>query len=182
MDLDCRKVNKLLSQYLDNSLDMDCRNKIKNHLKMCKLCMSELNSMGKIDGLIKLKAKETPSKEYFENYLRRLKNKFEGTVVSQNVGNREFKNPFFTKIAFAFNGILIVFLIFLGTLLYIHSQRIKSLEIAQEETQKLWCQYLSHLRTKIFVTENMPSIDKNEERVIINHPRMGRSKEKEVSL
>jgi anti-sigma factor (TIGR02949 family) len=180
--MDCRKVDKLLSQYLDNSLDVSCKDKIKSHLDGCKECMSEFNAMAKVDELIKLKAKETPSREYFKNYWQRLKSKLDKNDVQQLPKDRIFLNPFFTRVAFAFNGILIVFLIFLGSLLYVHSQRIRSLELVQEETQKVWYQYLSHLRTKIGVMGNMQTIDKTEERFIINRFPAGKSKEKEVFL
>ncbi|MDD5455306.1 MAG: zf-HC2 domain-containing protein [Candidatus Ratteibacteria bacterium] len=153
--MDCRKVEKLLSRYLDNSLNESSLDEVKSHLDSCEKCMTEFNAMVKIDGLVKLKAKETPSKEYFENYWRRLEDKIDnGHIYSLSEQKRLF-SPFLAR--FAFNSILAALLIFLGGLLYIHSQQIKSLQFVQEETHKTMTRYLAHLRTKIDMKEGIQS-------------------------
>lgn len=108
----------------------------------------------KIDELIKLKLKESPPKEYFENYSQRVRNKLDRAIIPQEVEEvkrERFLDSVFARAAFAFNVVLIVALVFLGALAYIHSQHIKTLQFVQEESQKDVLRYLAHLRAKVML-------------------------------
>lgn len=160
--MNCNKIEKLLSGYLDNSLNVTYRDEIKKHLAGCQKCMDNLNAMAQIDNLIKLKTKEKPSKEYWENYLPQLENKLNTVITKQLIEDRKLSNSFILKFAFVFNGVLIALLIFLGGLLYINTQQIKSLQLTQEEIQQEMSKTVFHLVTKTNTEGNMSKFDKLE--------------------
>lgn len=160
--MNCKKIEKMLSSYLDNSLNITDKDEIKKHLNQCQKCMDYLNTITKIDNLIKLKVKEKPSKEYWESYLPQLENKLNTVITKQLIEDRKLSNSFILKFAFAFNGVLIALLIFLGGLLYINTQQIKSLQLTQEEMQQEMSKTVFHLITKTNAEGNMPKFDKLE--------------------
>lgn len=150
--MECKKVERLLSDYLDNSLRVTDRDAIKEHLAKCRKCTDCYYAMAKIDGLIKLKAKEKPSKEYWESYWGKLESKLlDRTRTSQLSENRKLFNLFFTppKFAFALNGILIALLIFVSGLLQIRTQEMKLFQSLHEEMQQQISRHLLYPETRI---------------------------------
>lgn len=146
----CKKVERLLSSYLDNSLNIINRDEVKKHLAECQKCMDCLNTMTNIDNLIKLKIKEKPSQEYWESYWSKLESKLlDRTMVPQPSQNRRLFNRFIPKFAFALNGILIALLIFVSGLLHIRTQEVKLFQYLHEEMQQQICKYLLHPETRI---------------------------------
>ena len=155
----CKQVEKMLSSYLGNSLKVTYRDAIKEHLAECGKCMNCLNTMTKLDNLLKLKVKEKPSNEYWESYWSRLESKLTRTMPQQLSENGSSFNRFIPKFAFAFNGILIAVVIFLSGILYVHSQQIKLLQSVQEETERQICRYLFQLTTKVNAEPDAQMLD-----------------------
>ena len=138
--MECKKVERLLSSYLDNLLNIADRDEIKCHLAKCQKCMDCYYAMAKIDNLIKLKVKEKPSEEYWENYWGKLESKLlDRTMILQLSENRSSFNRFIPKFAFALNGILIALLIFVSGLLHIRPQEMKLFQYLHEEMQQQTC-------------------------------------------
>lgn len=127
--MNCKKVKGLLSAYLDSSLKASVQDAVKEHLAKCGKCRDELNTMSKIDNLLKLKIKEKPSKEYWESYWLRLQDR----LVHPTTYPADVYMPRFT---FAFNGFLIVALILLSSFLYMNTQQLRWLEYVQGEIQR----------------------------------------------
>lgn len=145
--MNCRNVERLLSSYLalnqsnldsglDNSLTDAYRDEVKEHLAKCENCKNYLDTITEIDNLVKLKVKEKPSKEYWENYWRRLESKLYRTVTARLSENRRLSNFFLpTRFSSAFSGVIIALLILVNGLLYINIQELKSsmMTIAAQE-------------------------------------------------
>ncbi|MBU0534581.1 MAG: zf-HC2 domain-containing protein [Candidatus Omnitrophica bacterium] len=146
--MECEKVNRFLSGYLDNSLKVTYRNAIKEHLAKCHKCMDELNTMTKIDNLLKLKVREKPSKEYWENYWQKLESRLDRTATLRLSGVQSSFNRFISKFAFALNGILIALLIFLSGLLHIRTQQMEWLQYVHEKTIEQISTYLLYPATR----------------------------------
>ena len=170
--MECEKVNRFLSSYLDNSLKTTYRNAIKEHLDRCHKCMDELNTMTKIDNLLKLKTEEKPSKEYWENYWQKLESRLDRTATPRLSGvqssfgrfipkfapfrdktpqtsdGRLKANLSLTGFAFALNGILIALLIFLSSLLHIRTQEMEWLQSVHEKTIEQISTYLLYPATQ----------------------------------
>lgn len=145
--MDCRKVERLLSDYLNNSLKDRYMDKIKQHLAQCERCTDTFNAMKKIDNLLKLKIKEKPHKEYWQNYWTKLEDRLDNNTTPQQVKNTRLLNPPLPKFSPAFSGILIALLILVNSLLYVKIQQITSLQSAlnkqQEQMQKEISRYLT---------------------------------------
>lgn len=155
--MECEKVERLLSSYLDNPLKITYRDEIKEHLAKCQKCMNELNTMTKIDSLIKLKVKEKPSKEYWESYWGKLKPKLDRTMVPQQAENRRLRNLFFSppKFSSAFSGILIALLILMNGFLYMSIRELTSsivtISRGEEEMQKQFIGCLTGLDKSLII-------------------------------
>jgi anti-sigma factor RsiW len=148
IEVKCEKVEKLLSNYLDNSLKEAHRNEVKEHLAKCRKCRENLNIMSKIDNLVKLKVKEKPSKEYWEDYWPRLEGRLDRTMTPQLSGNRRWTNLFIPRFSSAFSGILIALLILVNALLYMNIRQLTSLQSILNERQERMQKELSVYLTK----------------------------------
>lgn len=159
MKMKCSEVERLLSGYLGNlqgdapcgvsSLKAIHIKAIKEHLAECGRCSECFKIMTKVDNLVKLKVKEKPSSEYWENYWPKLENR----LIENLSKNIRPVSVFAPRFAFAFNGILVALLILLSGFLYINTQQIKSLQIIQDEMQEQIGRYLFHFGTKATHTE-----------------------------
>ncbi|MCK4904883.1 zf-HC2 domain-containing protein [bacterium] len=182
--MECEKVQRLLSSYLDNSLKFTYTDSIKEHIAKCQKCMDELDTMTKIDNLLKLKVKEKPSEEYWENYWQKLESRLDRTATPRLSGYRRLFNRFIPKFApfrdktpqisdgrlkanlsltgfaFALNGILIALLIFLGGLLHIRTQEMEWLQSVHEKTIEQISAYLLYPATRGSVKTNAQFLDK----------------------
>ncbi len=151
--------------------------KLRNHLDTCQKCAESLNTMAKIDNLIKLKVKEKPSKEYWESYWRKLESKLDRTMIPQLSENRRLFNFLIpSKFASAFSGILIALLILFNGFLYMRIQELTSSIITiskgEEEMQKQFSRFLTQLKKE----EDLTYLQKVRKDYIIN------LKKKEVLL
>ncbi len=155
--MECKKVERLLSSYLDNSLKITYRDEIKEHLAKCQKCMNELNTMTKIDSLIKLKVKEKPSKEYWESYWGKLKSKLDRTMIPRLSENnrRLFNLSFPPKFSSAFSGILIALLILMNGFLYMSIRELTSsivtISKGEEKIQKQFIGCLTGLDKSVVI-------------------------------
>lgn len=162
--MNCRNVERLLSKYLDNSLDMSERQKLEMHLDVCTKCADNLKSMMKVDNLLKLKLKEKPTKEYFENYWTKLKSRLteypteNRTMVPRRFNDGRWSNLFTPRFSSAFSGILIVLLILVNGLLYVQIRQVTSLQTVlaerQEEMQKEISRYLTKTHNKVIIPKS----------------------------
>jgi hypothetical protein len=162
--MNCRRIERLLSAYIDSTLKADSMAQIKTHLAGCEKCSNELNAMMKVGQLLKLRTKETPSKEYFENYWSRLESKLDRTKALQPSKNRRRANLFIPKFSPAFSGILIALLILVNGFLYMNIQQLTLLQSAlcerQEEMQKEIFRYLTKSDNKVILLNLNYSIKK----------------------
>jgi len=96
---------------------------------------------GNIDDLIKLKAKEEPSEEYWNSYWSRLEGKLGRTSAREQLNSfpsrdRNLSHAFMPRMKLALNVVLVVLLILTGSRLYQNTQQMKSLRIALSERQE----------------------------------------------
>jgi aspartate dehydrogenase len=73
----CKKVQKLLSDYLDGEVKEREKELLEAHLSECPHCRKELESYKKTEELIKLKVKEEPAPEFWEGCWPEFKAKLE---------------------------------------------------------------------------------------------------------
>jgi anti-sigma factor RsiW len=144
----CRKVKRLLSDYLDNSLKSKYTERMKQHLSQCSDCADTFNSMKKADKLLKLKIKEKPSEEYWENYLARLDNRLDKTIAFQEPKEEKRPNILIPKFSPAFSGVLIALLILINGILYIQIREISSLQTTLSKQQEYLQKEISRYLTK----------------------------------
>ena len=73
----CRRVERLLSDYIDGCLSESQRIIIEEHLKGCSLCRASLKRLEDTLALIKIKAAESPSEAYWNRFWPRLRSRLE---------------------------------------------------------------------------------------------------------
>ncbi len=74
--MDCEEIKKLLSEYIDDTLDMQMKTLIKEHLATCKACSEELVSLkAYIKELSSLKEVEAPE-DFLEKVHERVEQRF----------------------------------------------------------------------------------------------------------
>ena len=73
--MDCKKVRKKLSSYLDNEINLDQKSKIKEHLKKCKACSSWLKQLRQIQSLVQKIPSQKPEPGFYERLSSRLSKK-----------------------------------------------------------------------------------------------------------
>lgn len=134
--MDCKKVKRVLSDYLANSLNPDCMDEVKKHLNECKECADSFKAVVETDNMVQLIAKEEPPEEYWENYLPKFKDKLDRAITTQSPESKKQFHIFLPKFALAFNGILILMLVLTGGLLYKKIQQVESLQFALNKKQE----------------------------------------------
>ncbi len=65
--MNCEKCQELLSEYQEGELDKKLSGEIEKHLKGCKRCRQELNSLQKINVLTKKLPRYAPNNEVIRN-------------------------------------------------------------------------------------------------------------------
>ncbi len=73
--MDCKKVRKKLSSYLDNEVNLDQKSKIKEHLKKCKACSYQLKQLRQIQSLVQKIPSQKPEPGFYERLSSRLSEK-----------------------------------------------------------------------------------------------------------
>ncbi len=135
----CGKAKRLLSGYLDGKIKGSLRSDLESHLKRCEICAQELAAFKQTDKLIRLKAGEHPSPEYWNSYWPRLKDKLEKpAALALNSDLSHNRNPFPSfapKFRLILNGALVVFLILVIGKFYQDSRQIKSLHALLRKRQ-----------------------------------------------
>ncbi|MFQ6082442.1 MAG: anti-sigma factor family protein [Candidatus Aminicenantia bacterium] len=109
----CKKVDRLLSDYLDGAVSEKTAIKLEKHLRDCFQCRLTLSLFRKINKEIKSFLISEPSSEYWTNYWPRLKKKIE---KSQAEKRPEYSSKKVWKWSLAAAGsglILILVLVFL---------------------------------------------------------------------
>ena len=139
--MNCERIERMLSDYLDNSLKASEKKEVEAHLAKCQKCMHYLETITKVDNLIKLKTKEEPSKKYWDSYWSRLKGKLERTPATLQPDSSPSKNrnPFYLfvpRVSLALNMVLIALVILTAGFLYRNSQQLKSLRVAIIENRE----------------------------------------------
>ena len=169
--MECKKVEKLLSDYTDKSLRADILLEVEKHLAECPNCANYLNAMNKLNGLIKLKVKEKPAEGYFENYRARLESRLkghtgkEGIILRRLFNGRRRADIFIPRFSSAFSAVLILLMIFVNSLLYVQIRQIASIQSVLSERQyaiqKEMSRYLTKTDKKV-ILQNLNSIDNND--------------------
>jgi hypothetical protein len=97
----CKKVQKLLSDYLDGKVKEREKELIEAHLSGCPDCRKELESYKKTEELIKLKVKEEPASEFWERCWSEFKAKLEKenrvpqSIERRNIPFKLLREPLF---------------------------------------------------------------------------------------
>lgn len=73
--MDCKKVRKELSSYLDNEVNLDQKSKIKEHLKKCKACSYQLKQLKQIQNLVQKIPSQKPELEFYKRLSSRFSEK-----------------------------------------------------------------------------------------------------------
>jgi len=73
--MDCEKVRKELSSYLDNEINLDQKSKIKEHLKKCKTCSYQLKQLRQIQSLVQKIPSQKLEPGFYERLSSRLSEK-----------------------------------------------------------------------------------------------------------
>jgi len=73
--MDCKKVKKELSSYLDNEINLDQKSKVKEHLKKCKACSYQLKQLRQIQSLVQKIPSQKPEPGFYERLSSRLSKK-----------------------------------------------------------------------------------------------------------
>ena len=78
--MNCRTVRELLSEYIDNELDLKLHSEVKEHLDSCPHCRKEYEETMEVKNTLRVysMAESEPSPEFSE----KLCNMFKGTYVS----------------------------------------------------------------------------------------------------
>jgi len=83
--MECARVKELLSEYLDNALDVQTKALVEEHLSTCKVCSEELaSSKAYTEQLGTLKAVKAPE-DFLEKVHARLKQRFEFERIMRKV-------------------------------------------------------------------------------------------------
>lgn len=128
----CRKVERLLSDYIDERISAVLKADLESHLKGCKVCTQHLIAFRKTDELVQLKAEEHPRPEYWNSYWMRLKDKLEHTATtsilkSEARPDKRLFPSFFPGFRLAINAAIVALFVFTLGLLYRSNHEIKSL-------------------------------------------------------
>lgn len=73
--MDCEKVRKKLSSYLDDEVNLAQKSKIKEHLKECKVCSSRLQQLRQIHSLVQKIPSQEPEPGFYDRLSSRLSEK-----------------------------------------------------------------------------------------------------------
>ena len=136
--MNCRRATRFLSKYLDGNLKSNLKKELESHLEGCTSCSSELASLQKVEKMLKLKAGEHPSPEYWESFWPRLSRRLEETLEQVKVPLikrvrlaeiwERLSYPFLPEPRLALN---VVIVILLGFTLILSHQRGKEINLLQ---------------------------------------------------
>ena len=99
--MECTKVKKLLSEYIDQTLDFKTNEIIKEHISLCKICSEELSALEKcIRNVSSLKQAQAP-----EDFLQRVHERIERRFEFERIMRKLFV-PTKVKIPLEFAGVL----------------------------------------------------------------------------
>jgi hypothetical protein len=178
----CDKVKRLLSDYLDNSLEESCKSEIKAHLGECRQCLDSFNTTKKVDNLLKLEQGEKPSEEYFENYWQKLRDKLQRKAALRLAeGKRRFGFFQLPRFSPAFSAVMIAALIFVNGFLYARVQELSSSVLALSKGEEEMQRQFSRFLTKAEKQDNITYLKIIENGYIIKFTKNEFTK-KEVSL
>ncbi|MCX6355939.1 MAG: zf-HC2 domain-containing protein [Candidatus Aureabacteria bacterium] len=113
----CRKVKRLLSDYMDGFLDAESVGVLKEHFSRCSSCASDLKAMQRTRELISVKKAEYPPEAYWDGFWPRLRERLESEPLtarswSEALGELIFSRRPLTVMApaaaFVVAGLLIV--------------------------------------------------------------------------
>ena len=68
----CRKIKKLLKQYIDNDLTSGEMQIVKGHLKECSTCRAELKSLSSIVKMIESLPEISPPPDFTEKVMSKI--------------------------------------------------------------------------------------------------------------
>ena len=145
--MDCRKVKKILSAYIDGELNEHNRQEIINHLKICSDCKKEYEFLFQQDSTLKQLASIEPSPDFRRNFWRKVQN-------AELVGREPIGNNIAEKILrwwlpahVICSFVIFIFLIFSVVTPLLYGQNIKTSEKIVQLVKKI-C--LPSSRQKIF--------------------------------
>ncbi len=75
--MDCRKINALLSAYLDGECSPEERRKVEEHLRRCPGCRSELELLRRIEDGSRRTRPPDPGEPYWSTFLPRLRRRID---------------------------------------------------------------------------------------------------------
>ena len=75
--MDCRKINALLSAYLDGECSPEERRKVEEHLRRCPGCRSELELLRRIENGSRRTGPPDPGEPYWNTFLPRLRRRID---------------------------------------------------------------------------------------------------------
>ena len=108
--MDCKKVNELLTKYLEEDLNPRDKCAVEKHLRDCRQCEGELALLKQILETAKNEKIPLPSEEYWASYTARLWQKLEGKAPTAEPSKSLWGRPLKWAIpAFALALILMVF-------------------------------------------------------------------------
>jgi hypothetical protein len=82
MNMRCRKIRKLISDYIDDELGGNKRKLVEEHLKQCQGCGAFFKGLQATENVTRQKIAQEPSSAYWANYWPRLNEKIERTKLS----------------------------------------------------------------------------------------------------
>jgi hypothetical protein len=114
--LSCKKYEKWVNLFWDKRLNQSQEEEFKKHLAECKTCRAKLSFLESVEGRAKeIRAKE-PSKEYWDNFSSRVREKIassrvESTAYGWKKALVNVFSPWKIKVATAVVSIVLVFII-----------------------------------------------------------------------
>jgi hypothetical protein len=114
--LSCKKYEKWVNLFWDKRLNQSQEEEFKKHLAECKTCQAKLSFLESVEGRAKeIRAKE-PSKEYWDNFSSRVREKIassrvESTAYGWKKALVNVFSPWKIKVATAVVSIVLVFII-----------------------------------------------------------------------
>ena len=112
MKLDCKELKILINAYIDDELPAEDRDLIEQHLKSCKKCSIEAESLFKTVNLIKKLDKIQAPAELSENLYRKIEQKHKATLINSLIP-AQINNKYAVKILHAAALILCLLILFL---------------------------------------------------------------------
>lgn len=124
-DCNCKIIQDLFSEYIDNELNEEQSRLVREHLSSCEVCRNELDKLYKVSFLVKNLKEDAPPSDFLDRVHKRIEQRRSlERFLKDLFSNQNIKVPVALSLM-----VLLIFMVFKVRELYFPGQTIKTTQV-----------------------------------------------------